>query len=135
LPADFRHFKVTLDIGGYAVSRVFGVEICHARVRGLRPGDQAARITKRWTKCRASPKATRFVRWRGCRRGEKGEKTDAMIAASLPAIEDCHDCADFILVPLLWSRAVHADKLDARRWSSASTRPCSAIATGWTKGQ
>jgi hypothetical protein len=28
-----------------------------------------------------------------------------MIAASLPAIEDCHDCADFILVPLLWSRA------------------------------
>ena len=27
LPADFRHFKVTLDIGGHAVSRVFGVEI------------------------------------------------------------------------------------------------------------
>ena len=31
-----------------------------------------------------------------------------MIAASLPAVEDCHDCADFILVPLLWSRAVYA---------------------------
>jgi hypothetical protein len=36
-----------------------------------------------------------------------------MIAASLEAIEDCHDCADFILVPLLWSRAKYADKLDA----------------------
>ena len=27
-----------------------------------------------------------------------------MIAGALPAIEDCHDCADFILVPLLWAR-------------------------------
>ncbi|MFZ2103226.1 MAG: hypothetical protein WAU86_21950, partial [Oricola sp.] len=34
-------------------------------------------------------------------------------ASALPAIEDCHDCADFILVPLLWCRKAYADKLDA----------------------
>ncbi len=30
-----------------------------------------------------------------------------MIAGALPAIEDCHDCADFILVPLLWCRKAY----------------------------
>jgi hypothetical protein len=37
--------------------------------------------------------------------GRGGEVTEAMIAATLPAIEDCWDCADFALVPLIWSRA------------------------------
>ncbi len=36
-----------------------------------------------------------------------------MIAGALPMIEDCHDCADFILVPLLWSRMAYGDTLDA----------------------
>ncbi len=36
---------------------------------------------------------------------------EAMIEGMLPSIEDCHDCADFILVPLIWSRARYADRL------------------------
>src|SRR5690606_15330607 len=39
--------------------------------------------------------------------GRGGAETDAMILGALPAIEDCHDCADFILVPLLWARQAH----------------------------
>src|SRR5690606_35269771 len=45
--------------------------------------------------------------------GRSGAETDAMIAAALPAIEDCHDYADFILVPLLWCRHSFADQLSA----------------------
>ena len=36
--------------------------------------------------------------------GKAGPETDRMISSVLPAVEDCHDCADFILVPLLWCR-------------------------------
>ena len=42
-----------------------------------------------------------------------------MIAASLPPIEDCWDCADFCLVPLLWCRARYAARPHARRSSRA----------------
>ena len=49
--------------------------------------------------------------------GRAGAETDAMIAGALPAIEDCHDCADFILVPLLWARRVYGEAIagDLRR--------------------
>ena len=50
----------------------------------------------------------------------------------LPAIEDCHDCADFILVPLLWCRAGLWRRRSRRGCSRASTARSSAIATGWT---
>ena len=33
--------------------------------------------------------------------GQPGPETEAMIAAFLPPIADCWDCADFYLVPLL----------------------------------
>ncbi|MBP0574831.1 hypothetical protein J8J27_29395, partial [Mycobacterium tuberculosis] len=43
--------------------------------------------------------------------GRAGPETDAMLAACLPAIADCHDCADFLLVPLLWCRIAYADAI------------------------
>jgi hypothetical protein len=113
LPADFRHFKVTLDIGGYAVSRVFGVEIAHATRQGPAPGDLVARIDEALDEVSERAEMDTVCALARLATGRAGHKTDAMIAASLEAIEDCHDCADFILVPLLWSRAKYADKLDA----------------------
>lgn len=112
LPADFRHFKVTLDIGGYAVSRVFGVELCHATRQGAAPADLAARIAEALDEVSEHAEADTVCALARLATGRSGKKTDAMIAASLPAIEDCHDCADFILVPLLWVRAAYADMLD-----------------------
>lgn len=112
LPADFRHFKVTLEIGGYAVSRVYGVELCHATRQGQPPADTAARIREALDEVSEHAEGDTVCALARLSSGRAGTKTDAMIAAALPAIEDCHDCADFILVPLLWSRAVHADKLD-----------------------
>ncbi len=112
LPADFRHFRITLDIGGYAVSRVFGVEICHAARQGQPPADPAARIAEALDEVSEHAEGDTVCALARLSSGRAGARTNAMISAALPAIEDCHDCADFILVPLLWSRAVHAAKLD-----------------------
>lgn len=108
LPADFRHFKVTLEIDGYAVSRVFGVEICHATRQGSAPVALSARVDEALNQVAEHAEMDTVCALARLSTGRGGDRTDAMIAASLPAIEDCHDCADFILVPLLWSRAVYA---------------------------
>ncbi len=112
LPADFRHFKVTLEIGGYAVSRVYGVEICHATRQGTAPADPVRRIDEALNEVAEYAELDTVRALARLSTERHGEMTDAMIAASLPAIEDCHDCADFILVPLLWSRAVYAGDIN-----------------------
>lgn len=104
LPADFRHFRITLEADGFVASRSLGVEICHARRQGTASPDIATRVTETLDEVaeRSEPDTVRaFAR---LATGRGGAETDAMIAAALPAIEDCHDCADFALVPLLWSR-------------------------------
>lgn len=104
LPADFRHFKVSLSIGGFDASRVFGVELSHARRQGVAPASLAERISEALGEVAGHAEADTVRALARLAIGAQGEETDAMIAASLPAIEDVHDCADFILVPLLWCR-------------------------------
>lgn len=111
LPADFRHFHVTLKVGGFAVSRVFGVEICHARRQGSAPETLPARIDEALREVAEHGEADTVRALARLALGQYGAATDAMIAGTLLAIEDCHDCADFILVPLLWCRKVYADRL------------------------
>ena len=43
LPADFRHFRVTLTAGGFVAARSLGVEICHADRQGTAPAALADR--------------------------------------------------------------------------------------------
>lgn len=104
LPADFRHFKVTLSRDGHAVSRVFGVEISHAERQGEAPASLAARIEEALAEVSDHAEADTVRALARLATGRTGDETEAMIAGALPAIEDCHDCADFILVPLLWCR-------------------------------
>lgn len=109
LPPDFRHFRVTLAKGEFALSRVLGVEIAHPMVEP--PASIEARAEE----------ALRHAGWRGERNPERvlaqlalgrtGRDTDVIIEASLPAIADCYDCADFLLVPLLWCRAKWPDAI------------------------
>ena len=47
-------------------------------------------------------------------------------------IDDCWDCADFALVPLLWCAAALRATCSAPRSAPASTPPSPATATGWT---
>jgi len=109
LPADFRHFKVSIGVGGFSASRVFGVEICHAHRQGRAPKTLAARIDEALREVAGHAETDTVRALARLALGKTGEETDAMIEAALPPIEDCHDCADFILVPLLWSRKAYAD--------------------------
>lgn len=111
LPADFRHFKVTLTACGFSASRVFGVEICHAKRQGEAPKALAARVTEALDEVALHAEADTVRALARLATGRVGEDTDAMIEGALPAIEDCHDCADFILVPLLWCRHSYADTI------------------------
>ena len=111
LPSDFRHFNITIEANGFSASRVFGVEICHAGRQGKAPQQPDARIAEAldWIAENSEADTVRVIARLAT--GRAGAETEAMIDAALPAIEDCHDCADFILVPLLWSRIAFADKL------------------------
>ena len=112
LPADFRHFKVSLSVGDFAAARTYGVEICHAGRQGEAPATLKARIDEALTEVAEHAEADTVRALARLAIGRTGAETEAMIAGALPMIEDCHDCADFILVPLLWSRQAYAGALD-----------------------
>ena len=108
LPADFRSFHVTLKSGGFAASRVFGVEICHAVRQGQAAAGLGGRIAEALDEVATNGEPDTVTALARLASGRGGAETDRMIEASLPAIEDCHDCADFLLVPLLWCRKAYA---------------------------
>lgn len=102
LPGDFREFNITLRAGGMAISRRLAVEIIHDL-----PEPSAALASRvdevlDHVALDAEPDTVRALARLAS--GRLGPETDAMIEACLPAIADCHDCADFLLVPLLWVR-------------------------------
>lgn len=113
LPADYRSYAVTLKAGGLRASRNLGVEIAHAARQGPAPRDLAGRIAEALdhVAARAEPDSVRALARLAL--GQQGAETEAMLAAGLGPIEDCHDCADFILVPMLWCRMCYPDRLSA----------------------
>lgn len=117
-PADFRHFRIALSSGGFAVARSLGVEICHAARQGDAPTTLDARIRETLDEVSEYSERDTVRAFARLASGRAGTDTDAMIEEILPSIEDCHDCADFSLVPLIWSRTVWgsdiSDKTRAR---------------------
>ena len=105
-PADFRHFRVTLDAGGFVAARSLGVEICHTARQGAASATLAERIAETLHEVSEFSERDTVRAFARLASGRGGADTDAMIEEILPSIEDCHDCADFSLVPLIWSRAV-----------------------------
>ncbi|MEI2297210.1 hypothetical protein [Ensifer sp. MJa1] len=103
-PADFRHFRITLNAGDFVASRSLGVEICHAGRQGKPPTALVARITETLDEISGFSERDTVRAFARLASGRGGADTDAMITEILPSIEDCHDCADFSLVPLIWSR-------------------------------
>ena len=104
LPGDFRHFIPTLTANGFSATRTFGVEVCDLGAQGKAPDTLHKRIDESltWVAPRAEPDTVAALA--RLAQGLSGDETEAMIDATLPAIEDCWDCADFALVPLLWGR-------------------------------
>ena len=107
LPSDFRHFHVSLTADGFTAARVFGVEICHAERQGEASAELGNRITETLTEISEFGEPDNVMALARLASGCYGAETDAMIAATLPTIVDCHDCADFALVPLLWCRTAY----------------------------
>lgn len=103
-PADFRHFRITLDASGFVASRSLGVEICHAGRQGKPSETLARRIAETLDEISGFSERDTVRAFARLASGRGGTDTDAMIEEILPSIEDCHDCADFSLVPLIWSR-------------------------------
>ncbi|MDP2087506.1 MAG: hypothetical protein Q8K20_20110 [Gemmobacter sp.] len=118
LPGDFRHFIPTLTVQGFSATRTFGVEVCDVAAQGAAPLSQADRVTEAltWVAEKGEPDTVAALARLGL--GLSDARTEAMIDATLPAIEDCWDCADFALVPLLWGRTrfghLMSDRLRAR---------------------
>ncbi|WP_218013855.1 hypothetical protein [Rubellimicrobium rubrum] len=109
LPADFRHFDVTLAVPGFAASRVFGTEISHPQ--GPVPATLAERTQETLQAVASGGEADTVRAIARLALADGGPETRAMIEASLPRIDDCWDCADFALVPLLWCRMRFANLL------------------------
>ncbi|MCA1493120.1 hypothetical protein I6F11_19535 [Ensifer sp. NBAIM29] len=113
MPADFRHFRVTLDAEGFVASRSIGVEICDSVRQGNAPASLAARIDETLDEISEFSERDTVRAFARLASGRGGADTDAMIEEILPSIEDCHDCADFSLVPLIWSRTAWGTEIGA----------------------
>ena len=111
LPGDFRHFTLRVAARGFAASRVFGAELCDIPGQGAAPQTLPDRIEAalNWVAERAEPDTVAALA--RLAQGLGGAQTEAMIAQTLPTIEECWDCADFALTPLLWSRARYGELL------------------------
>ena len=102
LPADFGRVRVTLACDGFAASRGFGVEI--ARAPESVPADLPARIGEALDFVARQGEPDTVTALARLATGDNGAATLAMVEAALGPIADCWDCADFALVPLIWTR-------------------------------
>ncbi|MEM6761363.1 MAG: hypothetical protein AAF615_00660 [Pseudomonadota bacterium] len=107
LPADFRHFQVSLAADGFEAKRTFGIEVAATSALGGAPTALSGRITEAldWVATAAEPDTVAVLARLAT--GRAGADTDTMIERALAPIIECWDCADFALVPLLWSRIAH----------------------------
>ncbi|WP_407084492.1 hypothetical protein [Pluralibacter gergoviae] len=112
IPADFRNFRITLQREGFGISRSLGVEICHADRQTVIPQTQEARIAEALNVVAHEGEYSSVKALARLACGLNDEQTQQMLNGVLPSVIDCHDCADFTLVPLLWCRTVWGDKID-----------------------
>ncbi|WP_246739537.1 hypothetical protein [Martelella sp. HB161492] len=109
--SDFRHFDVRLSAGGLTMSRPFTVEIARCAEQGAPPENLDQRIDEALHHVADKGYADAISALARLGLGLSGDRTEEMIAVSLPKIENCHDCADFHLVPLLFGRILYGDLL------------------------
>ena len=102
LPADFRAFHIEAEADGFAAARSLGVEI--ARAASAAPATLDARIAETLATVAARGEPDPVTALARLATGAADPATEAMLDAALGPIADCWDCADFLLVPLLWAR-------------------------------
>ncbi|PIE09776.1 MAG: hypothetical protein CSA72_10710 [Rhodobacterales bacterium] len=108
--ADYRHFHIALTVDGHRFARTLGVEVSNRTDQGAAPATLPERIAEALSHIAAMAEPD-TVRALACL-ATGADGAEDMIAASLPPIEECWDCADFALVPLLWARMAYGDGID-----------------------
>lgn len=113
LPADFRHFIISLEKGDFRITRTLGVEICHAQQQSEVPETLEARIDEalHYVATEGEFSSVKALARLACNMNDA--QTHTMLEGVLPSVEECHDCADFTLVPLLWCRMVWGEQIAA----------------------
>lgn len=111
IPSDFRHVHVDLTVDGFTASRVFGVEVCQAERQGPAAAKLSGRITETLDEISVHGEPDNVTALARLASGRFGPETERMMSETLPTILDCHDCADFALVPLLWCRTAYGKSI------------------------
>lgn len=104
LPAGFRQLTLRLGVDGFSASRVYGTEISHATRQGPAPSSLEARIAEALAAVARDVESGTTALLALLALGKGGAETEALLDPALRQIEECWDCADFALVPLLWCR-------------------------------
>lgn len=113
LPADFRNFVISLHKNEFHITRTLGVEICHLARQKEIPRSQTERIDEalNYVATHGEYSSVKALARLAC--GMNDSLTQEMLEGVLYPVEDCHDCADFTLVPLLWCRIAWPDAIYA----------------------
>ncbi len=111
LPQGFRQFGFTFGDERFRLSRVLGLEICDvAATPAAAPTlPERAREALAFVAAHGEPDANTAFAILAL--GQNDAASDRMIDAARPAIDDCYDCADFLLVPLIWARTRWPDRM------------------------
>lgn len=112
-PADYRYFDFTFTCGGFTTSARLGAEVSWRSATGPAAQDPAQRIeeTLQWLAQHAETDTETALACAAVGTTESLARAVEIITTALPGIEQCFDCADFALVPLLWTRIVYPDRL------------------------
>ncbi|WP_353980291.1 hypothetical protein [Salinicola endophyticus] len=113
LPADYRYFDIAFDYEGFVTELRLGAEITQRTALGAPAETLSERIdeTLAWIAANAESDTERALACLDAGSEEMRATAERIIEAELPAIEQCYDCADFSLVPLLWARIQHGHRL------------------------
>ena len=113
VPADYRLFDITLRDGAFHATRVLGAEICHLDRMPKPSADPVVRAREALEHVAAKGERDSVAAIARLAIDRGGHETDEILEACLPIIADVHDCADFLLVPLLWCRMAWPERIGA----------------------
>lgn len=111
LPADFRNFAISLRKDAFHITRTLGVEICHLAQQRETGASVNERIDEalNYVAIHGEYSSVKALARLAC--GLNDSLTQEMLEGVLHSVDDCHDCADFTLVPLLWCRIAWPDDI------------------------
>ncbi len=113
LPPDYRYFDFAFRTGDLTVEARLGAEVSWRGKTGPAPATLAARIDEAllWIARHAETDTETALACAAIGDAPALARAEAIITQALPGIEACFDCADFALVPLLWTRIAYGGQL------------------------